>query len=72
MFLWDMIESNMVDRRRDRLALVALLRGVPPEMHSLLHAKKSVKEAWEAIKDMHLDAKRVKEVNAQKLLGDFE
>jgi hypothetical protein len=50
---------------------VALLRGVPPEMHSLLHTKKSV-EAWEAIKDMHLDVERVKEVNSQKLFGDFE
>jgi hypothetical protein len=55
MFLWNVIESNKMDRRWDQLALAVLLRGVPPEVHSLL-AKKSVKEAWEAIRDMRLGA----------------
>jgi len=73
MFLWDMIESgDKPERRRDRLALGAMLRGVPQEMHSMLLNKKTVKEAWEAIKTMRLGADRVKEVNAQKLLGEFE
>ena len=72
MYLWDVIESDQAERRRDRLALATLIRGVPPEMHSLLLAKKSAKEAWEAIKMMHLGAERVKEVNAQKLLAEFE
>jgi len=75
MFLWDAIDevdSAKVERRRDRLALGAMLRGVPQEMHSMLPNKKTVKEAWEAIKTMHLGADRVKEVNAQKLLADFE
>jgi hypothetical protein len=49
-----------------------MIRGVPPEMHSMLLNKKSAKEAWEAIKSMRLGAKRVKEVNAQKLLAEFE
>jgi len=31
-----------------------------------------VKEAWEAIKTMRLGADRVKEVNAQKLMAEFE
>jgi hypothetical protein len=64
MFLWDAIESDKVKRRRDRLALGAMLRGVPQEMHSMLLNKKMVKEAWEAIKTMRLGADRVKEVNA--------
>ena len=38
----------------------------------MLLNKKTVKEAWEAIKTMHLGADRVKEVNAQKLLAEFE
>jgi hypothetical protein len=38
----------------------------------MLLNKKSVKEAWEAIKTMRLRADRVKEVNAQKLLAEFE
>ena len=72
MFLWDAIEDAKVERRRDRLALGAMLRGVPTEMHSILLKKKNAKEAWEALKTMRLGADRVKEVNAQKLLSEFE
>ena len=64
--------GDKVERRRDRLALAAILRGVPEEMHTMLLGKKSVKEAWEAIKTMRLGADRVKEVDAQKLLAEFE
>ena len=62
MYLWDAVESDKPERRRDRLALGAMLRGVPTEMHSMLLNKKSMKEAWEAIKTMRLGADRVKEV----------
>jgi cell fate (sporulation/competence/biofilm development) regulator YlbF (YheA/YmcA/DUF963 family) len=41
-------------------------------MWQALGARKTVKEAWEAVKVMRLGADRVKEVNAQKLLQDFE
>jgi hypothetical protein len=64
--------GDKVERRHDRLALAAILRGVPEEMHNMLLGKRSVKEAWEAIKTMRLGADRVKEVNAQKLLAEFE
>jgi|UPI0001A86C5A hypothetical protein len=64
--------GDKVERRRDRLALAAILRGVPEEMHTMLLGKKSFKEAWEAIKTMRLGADRVKEVDAQKLLAEFE
>ena len=71
--LWDAIEKGeKAERRQDRLALGSMLRGVPTEMHSMLLNKKTAKEAWEAIKTMLLGADRVKEVNAQKLLGEFE
>ena len=70
--MWDAIESDKVERRRDRLALGAMIHGVPQDMHSILLNKKSAKEAWEAIKSMRLGAERVKEVNAQRLLAEFE
>ncbi|CAD6244447.1 unnamed protein product [Miscanthus lutarioriparius] len=69
---WNLAARNLVERRRDQLALGAMIQGVPPEMHSMLLNKKSVKEAWEAIKSIRLGAERVKEVNAQKLLAEFE
>ncbi|XP_066374735.1 uncharacterized protein [Miscanthus floridulus] len=70
MFLWD--ESDKVEKHRDRLALGAMIRGMPQEMHSMLLNKKTTKEAWEVVKTMRLGADRVKEVNAQKLLAEFE
>ena len=72
MFLWDAIEDAKVERRRDRLALGAMLRGVPTEMHPMLLKKKNAKEAWDALKIMRLGADRVKEANAQRLLQEFE
>jgi hypothetical protein len=38
----------------------------------MLLNKNTVKEAWDGIKTMRLGADRVKEVNAQKLLAEFE
>ena len=45
---------------------------VPQEMWQMLGAKKTVKEAWVAVKSMCVDAERVKEANAQRLLEEFE
>jgi len=41
-------------------------------MWQTLGRKTTVKEAWEAVKTMRIGADRVKEVNAQKLLKEFE
>jgi len=38
----------------------------------MLLKKKNAMEAWEALKTMRLGADRGKEVNAQKLLSEFE
>ena len=50
----------------------ALLRSVPKEMWATLGSKNIVKEAWELVKTMRFGADRVKDVNAQKLLKEFE
>ena len=72
MYLWDAIKDDKVERHQDRLALGAMLHGVPTEMHSMPLKKKTTKEAWATLKTMRLGADRVKEVNAQKLLSEFE
>ena len=59
-------------RARDRQAMGALLRSVPQEMWQMLGAKKTVKEAWAAVKSMRVGAECVKEANAQRLLREFE
>jgi len=57
MYVWVAIEpkdASKVKRHRDRLAVGAMMRGVPPKMHSMLLNKKTTKEAWAAIQSMHL------------------
>jgi hypothetical protein len=71
--IWETIDSGEnVKRAEDRQAMGALMRSVPKEMWGTLGAKKSVKEAWEAVKTMKVGADRVKEINVQKLLKEFE
>jgi hypothetical protein len=71
--IWETIDSGEnVKRAEDRQAMGALMRSVPKEMWGTLDVKKSVKEAWEAVKTMKVGADRVKEINVQKLLKEFE
>lgn len=71
--IWDVIDPGTDPRRsKDRQAMSALLRSVPKEMWTTLGNKESIKDAWEAVKTMWLGADRVKDVNAQKLLQEFE
>jgi hypothetical protein len=71
--IWDVISPGINPKRaHDRQAMSALLRSVPKEMWQSLGARSTVKEAWEAVKLMRLGADRVKEVNAQKMLQEFE
>jgi len=71
--IWEVITpGDKPKRAQDRQAMSALLRSVPKEMWQTLGRKNTVKEAWEAVKTMRVGADRVKEVNAQKLLKEFE
>ena len=72
--VWEAIEpgGEGIKRTQDRQAMGGLLHLVPQEMWQMLGAKKTVKEAWQAVKDMRVGAERVKEANAQRLLREFE
>ena len=71
--IWHVIDPGTnVKRSQDRQAMSALLRSVPKEMWQMLGNHKTVKEVWEAVQTMRLGVDRVKEVNAQKLLQEFE
>jgi len=74
MEIWETIEPGGagVKRVQDRQAMSALLRSVPKDMWQTLGGKKTVNEAWEAVKTMRLGSDRVKDVNAQKLSKEFE
>ncbi|WVZ93640.1 hypothetical protein U9M48_039605 [Paspalum notatum var. saurae] len=70
--LWKAVESEKVERQDDRMALTAVLRGVPSELKATLAVKNTAKEAWEAVKRMRVREDRVKSTNRQRLLKEFE
>jgi hypothetical protein len=61
MELWDAVEGGNAERGKDQRALATILRGVPPKMKSGLATKKTVKEAWAAIKSLRMGDARVQE-----------
>jgi hypothetical protein len=67
MELWDAVEGGSAECGKDRRALATIMRGVPPEMKSGLAAKKTVKEAWTAIKSLRMGDARVQEAKVQHL-----
>ncbi|CAM0873611.1 unnamed protein product [Alopecurus aequalis] len=69
--VWDAVEGAG-SFSQDRAALAAILRAVPPEMHSTLAVKATAKEAWDAIKTMRVGDARVREAKAQTLLKEFD
>jgi hypothetical protein len=72
MEVWQSINPGTSPRKNDRMALGALLRGVPQEMWSILAKKKTVKEAWEAVRNMRIGSDHVKMANAQRLMMLFK
>ena len=65
--LWDAVVMGTAERSDDRLALEAILRGVPPEMGPTLAGKATAKEAWESVKTMRLGVARVREAKLATL-----
>ena len=49
---WTAVETGVADFTDDRLALEAILRAVPSEMHGTLAVKSTAKEAWDTLKTL--------------------
>lgn len=71
-FLWDAIETGTEIIGDERSAMEAILRGVPKELVPALGAKKTAKEAWDALKSMRMGSDAVREAKAQGLAKEFE
>ena len=54
--------------RKDRQAITAVCSMMPMDVQQHLIPKKSVKEAWDMLKTLHLGHSRVREANLQNLL----
>jgi hypothetical protein len=65
--LWEAIESGTTVRTDDRLALEAILHGVPPEIMATLASKGTAKDAWASLNTMRLGVSRVHDDMADTL-----
>jgi len=70
--LWDAVEHGDADRQEDRMAVDAILSAVPAEMILPLASKHTAKEAWEAIKSIHVGSDRARKMTLQRLRRDWE
>lgn len=69
--VWDAVETEEdVDLRKDQMVLAAIYQGISEE--SLLSEKETTKEAWSALKIMHMGAERVMEDKVKTLKSEFE
>jgi hypothetical protein len=58
--------------QEDRMALDAITSAVTQEMLALLAVKKTVVEAWEAVRSLQIDSEAVRNVRTQRLRSEFE
>ncbi|XP_066395796.1 uncharacterized protein [Miscanthus floridulus] len=75
--VWDAVHdgiSNDPDEEEyhdDRQAMAGLLRSVPSELWSTLARKGTVKEAWDAVKNLRIGDERARDASAQQLRREF-
>ena len=75
--VWDAVHDGISDDpdedeyHDDRQAMAGLLRSVPSELWSTLARKRTVKEAWEAVKVLRIGDERARDTSAQQLRREF-
>ena len=74
--VWESIEPKdpkvAVEDKMDKRALAIIYQGISEDLLLSIAEKKTSKEAWEAIKTVHLGADKVKKAKAQTLKVEFE
>ena len=69
--LWNAIDKGTDNEEDDMSAMEAILAAVPTEYREPLGAKKTAKEAWEAIAAMRVGSDRAKKATAQLLKQEY-
>ena len=68
--VWDVVrygvddDGDEIDDHDDRQAMAGLLRSVPSELWSTLAVKKTVKQAWDAVKALRIGDERARRQRA--------
>ena len=70
--LWDAVQANDDDRRRDRFALSVILGATPEVFHVQIDIADSAKKIWEKLKMMNVGVDRVKKARLQTMRCQYE
>ena len=70
--LWEVIGGEEENRKKDRLALSAILSSIPESASFQMDIKKTAKENWESLKKLHVGAEHVVQSRIQFLRREFE
>ena len=70
--LWLAITGENIPKKKDRLALSAIISAVPEDILMILDAKKTAKENWEILRQRNLGVDRVIQSRIQGMKRDFE
>ena len=74
--VWDAVKpddpSKVIGEKKDQMALAAIYQSIPEDTLVMIAEKQTTKEAWEALKTMHLGDDRIKEARVQTLKSKFE
>ncbi|WCJ34769.1 hypothetical protein M5689_016057 [Euphorbia peplus] len=74
--VWEAIDpkdpKTVVEDKVDKRALAIIYQGIAEDLLLSIADKRTSKEAWEAIKTVHLGADKVKKARAQTLKFEFE
>lgn len=71
-YLWEAVTVGTEVFRDERSAMEVILRSVPLKLVPVLGAKKTAKDAWDALKSMRMGSVAVREARAQGLCKEFE
>ena len=64
--------KELVDERKDQIALATIFQAVLEAMMMVLAEYETAKEAWDTLKEMHVSTDCVKEARAQTLMSEFD
>ena len=70
--LWEVIGGEEENRKKDRLALSAILSSIPESASFQMDIKKTTKENWESLKKLHVGAEHVVQSRIQFLMREFK
>ncbi|XP_078447122.1 uncharacterized protein LOC144716003 [Wolffia australiana] len=70
--LWQAIVGENVSKKKDRLALPAIISAVPEDLLVMLDAKKTARENWEILRQQNLGVDRVIQSRIQGLRRELE